>query len=1024
MSDNKDLTHDVNTQNLCSTPRAQTGTLPEKVYESESDYHDYVDSPPLPPPEQVAKASKVLNLDGSSTSILKARKSAFIERILYLDGAPFSFEGRGYLRQIYDSRDRKILLKTARQVEKCHSASTQITLSDGRTRTFKDLNVGDFVCSLDTTTLKMCSAKVIEKYINGFKKVFRVRTRKKREVIVTGNHPFKTILGWSDCSDLKKGSFVALPQQAGLFGRLSEPDAAFILGALLGDGCTSVTRNSGWFGLTQIPGELSEEFCEKVASFSGETVKGLWPDKRSGSMRYPVGKIQPVFDYLEESEACGKKAADKIIPERAFSYDEESTRQLLRGLWGTDGHCKNVTKSKIDLVYSTVSKRLVEDVQRLLLKFGVFSSIRENKPTLYKGTDKVAYILRVQGRRSFENFYNKIGPIPGKPFVLPTCAENNNTNKIPIEVNELLEKKRREYKVRLKEEGKRFQGENSWQKAGLRIDRQYSGYSYPKFKKFCEFFNDDELWNIYNSDIFWDEVESIEELPPEPTFGIEVEGHHNHITDGIITHNTTMLGNNMTIKSVVLPYHKSLYVSPSHAQTRQFSNEKLKPVLEKSPFVKKYFQDTSVSTQVFEKGFTNGSFIFMRSCFRTADRARGISANDLYLDEIQDLLISEIPVIAECTSHFDDYFHLFAGTPKTFDNPIEYFWKDSTQNEWMVKCGACNHWNFLDEGNIAPTDLYNSRTLAPGPVCKKCMKHINVAGGKWMTFNPAGSRQGYRIPQLMVPWITGTYDQWDKLLWKRDNYPTGQFYNEVLGLSFDSANKPITQDELLSCCDPERSFIPYPFTVTDISRLGQQPLAAGVDWGEGNDGAGRTPSGKLRVASYTVLTIGYYATPDNFQVVYSKKYTGREVDPNFVITDIAGIVKTLNVRLVGVDWGHGWGMNNMLRRQLGSERVMIFQHLPRQKENMKWDPIGLKFQLKRNFWVSELFVALKSGKIRFPKWREFEPFARDILAVYTEFSEYTREMRYDHRSSDPDDFMHSLIYCKLAGDTLIGRRQW
>lgn len=487
---------------------------------------------------------------------------------------------------------------------------------------------------------------------------------------------------------------------------------------------------------------------------------------------------------------------------------------------------------------------------------------------------------------------------------------------------------------------------------------------------------------------------------------------------------TTMLGNNMTIKSVVMPYHKSLYVSPSHAQTRQFSNEKLKPVLEKSPFVKKYFQDSRVSTQVFEKGFTNGSFIFMRSCFRTADRARGISANDLYLDEIQDLLISEIPVIAECTSHFDDYFHLFAGTPKTFDNPIEYFWKDSTQNEWMVKCEACNHWNFLDEHNIAPTDLYNERKLAPGPVCKKCMKTINPAKGKWMTFNPAGSRQGYRIPQLMVPWITGTYDQWDKLLWKRDNYPTGQFYNEVLGLSFDSANKPITQEELISCCDPERSFIKYPFEINDLRFLHNQPLAAGVDWGEGNDGTGRTPSGKIRVASYTVLTIGYYATPDNFQVVFAKKYTGKEVDPNFIINDIAGIIKTLNIKLVGVDWGHGWGMNNMLRRQLGNDKVMVFQHLPKQKQNMKWDQIGQKFQLKRNHWISELFVSLKNGRIRFPRWREFEPFARDILSVYTEYSEYTREMKYDHRSSDPDDFMHSLIYCKLAGDTLIGRRMW
>lgn len=488
---------------------------------------------------------------------------------------------------------------------------------------------------------------------------------------------------------------------------------------------------------------------------------------------------------------------------------------------------------------------------------------------------------------------------------------------------------------------------------------------------------------------------------------------------------TTMLGNNMIIKSVVQPYHKSLYVSPSHAQTRQFSNEKLKPAIERSPFIKRYFQDSKVSTQVFEKGFTNGSFIFMRSCYRSADRARGISANDLYLDEIQDLLISEIPVIAECTSHFDNYFHLFAGTPKTFNNPIEHFWQDSTQNEWMVKCDHCGHWNFLDEKNIADSALYYSGKLPPGPVCKKCFKPINVRTGKWMTFNPNGSRQGYRIPQLMVPWIVGTLEQWGKLLWKRDNYPMGQFYNEVLGLSYDSASKPITQDELIRCCDANRSFIKAPFSLEDIHFYGQQMLTAGVDWGEGNDGSGKTPSGKIRVASYTVLTIGFYETPTRFKVVYMKKYQGRETEPDFVIQDIAQICQALNVKLIGADWGHGWGMNNQLVRHLGGEKVAVYQHLPKLKENVKFDPLGQKFMLKRNFWVSEMFRAMKEGNMSFPKWREFEPFAKDILSIYTEYSEYTREIRYDHRSSDPDDAFHSILYCRLAADLVTGRsHQW
>lgn len=486
---------------------------------------------------------------------------------------------------------------------------------------------------------------------------------------------------------------------------------------------------------------------------------------------------------------------------------------------------------------------------------------------------------------------------------------------------------------------------------------------------------------------------------------------------------TTFLGNNLVITSACVPYNKSLYVSPSHTQTRQFSNEKLRPAIEKSPIIKKYLQDTKVSHQVFEKGFTNGSYIFLRSAFRSADRARGISARNLCLDEIQDMYISEIPVIMECTSHFPDSNTLMAGTPKSYDNPIEVYWQNTTQNEWLVKCHACNHYNFLDDSNIAPTEKYINKDLPPGPVCKKCAKPINVAkDGRWMSLSTGKQISGYRIPQLMVPWIIGLYDQWLKLLWKRDNYPLGQFYNEVLGISYDSSSKPITRAELIECCDPAYVMWREPFAAERMAKAQRMILTAGIDWGEGNDGSEKSPSGKIRTASYTVFTVGTYVNQNQYKVLFAKKYTGKEVDPDYIVKDVVRLVKQLGIRLVGVDWGHGWGVNNQLVRQLGAERVVQFQYLPKQKKRMKWDPIGFKYQLLRNLIISEAFVALKNGNIVFPRWQDTEPFAKDILGVYTEYDEYRRDMRYDHKQSDPDDFLHSLIYSKLAADITLGRR--
>jgi len=494
---------------------------------------------------------------------------------------------------------------------------------------------------------------------------------------------------------------------------------------------------------------------------------------------------------------------------------------------------------------------------------------------------------------------------------------------------------------------------------------------------------------------------------------------------------TTYLANNLVVSSVVQPYNKSLYVSPSHTQTRQFSNEKLRPAIEKSPFVRKYFQDHAVSTQVFEKGFTNGSYIFLRSAFRSADRTRGISARILCLDEVQDFLGSEIPVIMECTSHFPDAMRLMAGTPKSLDNPIETYWQETSQNEWLVPCG-CGKWNFLDETNIGPTKDYLSGKLPPGPICKKCKKLLNVRNGRWMTTCSGKQIQGYRIPQLMVPWIVGLLDQWMRILWKRDNYPLGQLYNEVLGLSYDSASKPITRDELIELCASYDLWDPSNLTSDIIGESRRYLLTAGVDWGEGNDGSEKSPSGKIRNASYTVLTIGAYTDQKTWSVKLVKKYEGQEIDPDHVVKDIARICRTLQVQLIGVDWGHGWGVNNHLTRLMthgtqhiinshDKHKVVQFQYLPKLKQRMKWDPLGFRYHLQRNFMMSELFFDMKHGFIQFPRWTQIERYAKDILAIYSEYVEYRREMKYDHRSTDPDDWFHSLHYAKLASDILTGK---
>ena len=979
----------------------------EELGSAEVADRDYNDTPQLPEQKTVAKVMSTVNLDGSLRKIIRARRSDFVHNLIYLDGKKFDFTGRNYLRIIYDRDDKQILLKTSRQVEKCLISSGYITLANGLEKLITQVKpMEDKVLAMDSCG-HQCIDRIVCAENNGIKPCLRITTRLGSKLVVTENHPFRKLQEWADAKDLVVGDKIASLRKQGFFGDKQIPWAG-LLGVQVGDGHFYCTQEGCWaVGITKKTPEVLS-WIKSLLGSNGFEYKDNYIDPRTGATRITF-RLRGIWaDLLRSMGLEDKRAHEKTLPDEVFSWDESSTAELIKGLWATDGHCKNVSQSKVDLVYGSASPILIRQIRLLLRKFGIITTQREYKPV--GKNHRRAYLIRVITRKSLQIFHDKIGPIPSKPFYIPDVLSNSNLDTLPKEIHDVVLEARKSKGTYWKRD--------SFQSRGLCIGRSYCP-TYEKITKINEYLQDPVLDKILSSDIIWDKIISIEDAGKQETWALET-GTQTFLSDFLVNHNTTFLANNLTVTSVVMPYNKALYVSPSHTQTRQFSNEKLRPAIEKSPLIKKYFQDSSISTQVFEKGFTNGSFVFLRSAFRTADRARGISSRILCLDEIQDFQGSEIPVIMECTSHFVDSRTLMAGTPKSHDNPIELYWKSTTQNEWLVPCHSCGKWNFLDEENIAPTVHYLSGKIPPGPVCRRCGKPIHPPEGKWVSFSKGASIQGYRIPQLMVPWICGLYEQWLKLLWKRDNYPYGQFANEVLGLSYDSASKPITRDEIIECCRDYSLWNPMNLNA-HVGESKRYQLTAGVDWGEGNDGSERSPTGKLRNASYTVLTIGGYINQKIWRPFLIKRYMGKEVEPDYVVKDIARLCNALGVSLCGVDWGHGWGVNNQLVRILGPKRVVQYQHLPKLKQKMKWDRIGMRYHLHRNFMMSELFFDIKQKFVEFPRWSEFETFAKDILGIYSEYVEYKREIKYDHRPSDPDDFFHSLLYAKLTSDVYLGK---
>lgn len=451
---------------------------------------------------------------------------------------------------------------------------------------------------------------------------------------------------------------------------------------------------------------------------------------------------------------------------------------------------------------------------------------------------------------------------------------------------------------------------------------------------------------------------------------------------------STLLGNAALCYSCIVPGYRTLFVSPSGRQTERFSKDRIQAPIDTSPILRR-FTTTMLSQNILEKQFVNRSSIILRYAFLNADRTRGISAWMLQLDELQDILYDNIPVIEQCLSHAPERWkrYMYAGTPKTLDNTIEDYWaKQSTQTEWVVPCEGCNHWNILGEENIGKHGL----------ICERCGKRIDAAHprAQWATQVEGAEFEGYRIPQLMVPWRS-----WDEILLDYERYPRAKFHNEVLGRSFDSGLRPLSQAELRACCNAQLSI----FDVESYRQLGfSQPIYAGVDWGTGEN-------------SYTVVTLATYIN-GKFRAFYMHRFTGREVEPDVQIELLFQLFDFFNVKYIGADYGGGFHPNDKLMRKYGKQRVWKYQYLGQLKSKVEWDGKLGRFKVRRNDVMADIFNAIKRGRLcEFPKWEEFDqPFAQDMLNIFSEYNDRLKTLQFGHAKDKPDDSFHSFLYAWLV----------
>ena len=462
---------------------------------------------------------------------------------------------------------------------------------------------------------------------------------------------------------------------------------------------------------------------------------------------------------------------------------------------------------------------------------------------------------------------------------------------------------------------------------------------------------------------------------------------------------STTAANFMTAENIGMPHWESIAVLPSIMQMRRFSNLRVGKLIGESPIIKKWFMDASCRRNVTERSFNNGSAMYF-GALSQIESLRGLSANRILEDEVQDMASDDLPIVEESLSGqaSDRQFILRTGTAKTVGNLLETTYRESTMCEWIVICPA-NHHNIPDEDNIE----------IKGFTCKKCKELCDVRNGYWRAFKRIEDAKwlGFRIPQIILPMHAEDPEKWAEIVYKRHNLAPITFMNEVMGRSGGSGIDFLSEDDLRACCEPQYS--PHEICIPADERY--HVKFATVDWG------------LTARRSYTIVSIWGITPEGRMKLLHCHRFV--QNDPFKQVERIAHLVIAFGVNVIGVDWGAGF-MQSLHLEQLLRRPVHRFMYVGEQAELIKWDKESTLWKVNRTQAMTETFMRMRDKSFWFPEWNFFKNFAKDILSIFMEpvDDKVTKndKIRYDHPADSPDDFAHTCVYAQLLYYLLVNHK--
>ncbi|APX97369.1 LAGLIDADG family homing endonuclease [Natronorubrum daqingense] len=479
---------------------------------------------------------------------------------------------------------------------KCVRGDTKVALADGRNVSIREIvesNLEDpkpiddgwyDEIDLEVPSLQSDGSIAPQRATKVWKReapeqMYRIQTSSGRELEVTPSHPlfvqrdgqFEPVVA----SDLTEGQFIATPRALPTEGenvldvdfRQSQsrnavqldlptewtPSLARLIGYIIAEGYVEQRDdNTGFVSITNNDREVLDDAANALEELGlNTTERSPCESKEARELRCSAGEF---VSFLETLEPCILQSSKKQrVPDAIFTASESAKSGFLTAFIEGESH---VSESQREITVASMSRELLENVRTLLLSVGIRSQLYERRNDSYR--------LRISGNE-FSKYVSQIGFVTQRKRETVSqhanTARNTNLDIVPNLGSEL----------------RQIRESLSLTQADCRLPRStYQNYergsknpSRESLRKVISAFKDalpakadqSEADNVVadggsietsiaalepfaEGDVCWECIESIDRIEPDYdwVYDLEVEETHNYVSNGVISHNSQMLG--------------------------------------------------------------------------------------------------------------------------------------------------------------------------------------------------------------------------------------------------------------------------------------------------------------------------------------------------------------------------------------------------------------------------------------------------------------------------------------------------